>query len=304
MGNVNSLSGPGLPQRDPHASHHLGLILNDVTNEPDPRRPSPGGEHSAGRSASRGDLRRRLVSAPPEFLAGAVENPELTPRELVLLLRNRQAQPDLLRRVATDREWMRNLEVRRAVALHPRTPLAILRNLVPQLYWNELLEVALSPQVNPVARRQAEIRLIARVEELAEGERVTLARRASRAVISVLIDCGSTRELQGLLGNPRMIESDAVRIASRKSASPDALALLAAHDRWGHRREVRLALIANSRTPVPSSLRILRGLSVQDLRRLLRDERVPRIVRVGAERLLKSPNSSCGPAAVARQRDV
>jgi len=233
-----------------------------------------------------------------------VENPELTPRELVLLLRNRQAQPDLLRQVASDREWMRNQEVRRGVVLHPRTPLAVTRNLVPQLYWKELLEVALSPQVNPVARRQAETRLIARVEELAEGERVTLARRASRAVIGVLIGSGSKRELQGLLGNPRLIETDAVRIASRESASPETLALLADHERWGRRRQVRLALIANSSTPVPSALRMLRGLSVQDLRGLLRDEKVPRIVRVGAERLLKSPTPNCGPAAVARQRDV
>jgi len=233
-----------------------------------------------------------------------VGNPELTRRELLLLLRNRQASPDLLRRVADDREWMRNQEVRRAVALHPRTPLAVARNLVPHLYWKELSEVALSSQVNPVARRQAEARLVAQIEELAEGERVALARRASRAVIGALIDSDSRRELLGLLGNPRMIEADAVRIASRDCAPPDALALLAGHERWGRRRQVRLALLANPRTPVPSALRMLRGLSIQDLRRLRDDDAVPRIVRVGAERLMKSSNARRGSASPSRQRDV
>ena len=276
----------------------------DVTNQRDPHRPPPGGERAAGRDATLEALRRRLSSASPEYLYGAVENPALTRRELLLLLRNRQAQPDLLRRVADDRDWMRNQEVRRAVALHPRTPLVVARNLVPHLYWKELAEVALSPQVNPVVRRQAEVRLIAQVEELAEGQRVALARRASRAVIGTLIGTGSRRELQGLLGNPRMIEADAVRIASRDSISPDALALLAGHERWGCRRPVRLALLANPRTPVPAALRLLRGFSVQDLRRLMRNESIPRIVRISAERLTKSSGKGGGFTSASRQHDV
>jgi len=271
-----------------------------VTSTPNP----PPADRALGRDASREDLRRRLASASAEYLAGALENPDLTPRELLLLLRNRQAQPEALRRVAGDREWMRNQEIRRAVALHPRTPLVVARNLVPQLYWKELAEVVLSPQVNPVVRRQAETRLIAQVEELAEGQRVALARRASRAIIGALLDSDSRRELLGLFGNPRMIESDAVRIASRGSAPPEALALLADHERWGRRRQVRLALLANPRTPVPTALRMLRGFSVQDLRRVLHDEAVPRIVRVGAERLLKSPNSSGRSGSVSRHQDV
>jgi hypothetical protein len=274
--------------------------LGDVTNTPNPPRP----DRAIGLDASREDLRRRLSSASAEYLAGALENPELTPRELLLLLRNRQAQPETLHRVADDREWMRNQEIRRAVALHPRTPLIVARRLVPQLYWKELAELVLSSQVNPVVRRQAETRLIAKVEKLAEGERVALARRASRAVIGALLESDSRRELLGLFGNPRMIETDAVRIASRASAPPDALALLAGHERWGRRRQVRLALLANPRTPVPVALRMLRGLSVHDLRRVLDDEAVPRIVRVGAERFLKSPNSSSRSGSASRHQDV
>lgn len=262
------------------------------------------GQRAAGREASREDLRRRLASASPEYLAGAFENPELTVRELLLILRNRQVRPDLLRRVADDREWMSSHEVRRALALHPRTPLAVSRNLVPHLYWKELAELVLSAQVNPVARRQAEKRLIGKVGDLAEGERVALARRASRAVIGALLDSDSRRELLGLFGNPRMIEADAVRIASRDSAHPGALALLAGHERWGRRRQVRLALLSNPRTPVPDSLRMLRGLSVQDLRRLLQNEAIPRIVRVGAERLLNSPMTSRASASTSRHQDV
>jgi len=244
------------------------------------------------------------MSASAEFLSGAMENPELTWRELLLILRNRQAPPDLLRRVADDRGWMRRQEIRRAVALHPSTPLAVGRNLVVHLYWKELSEVALAPQVNPVIRRQAERRLLAQIEELGEGERTALARRASRAVIAALVGGCTRRELLALLGNPRMVEADAVRIASRASASPDALTILAGHERWGNRKQVRLALLANPRTPVPSALRMLRGLSTSDLRGLLLNQSVPKIVRVGAERMMKSTQARPGSTATTGQRHV
>jgi hypothetical protein len=257
-----------------------------VRKEPDRSRSRPAHERALGSKASLEELRRRLTGASPEFLRGAVENPNLTPRELLLLLRNRQAPAELLRTIADHRNWTRNQEVRRALVLHPRSPLAVARRFVPHLFWKELAEVVRAPHVHPVARRQAEKRLIAQVEELAEGERVALSRIASRGIIGALIDGAGTRELRALLGNPRLIEADAVRIASRDSSTPEALALLSDHERWGRRRQVRLALIENPNTPVPSALRMLRGLSKLDLERLRLGETVPRVVQVAAERLL------------------
>jgi hypothetical protein len=256
-------------------------------------------DRDAGRNASSAELALRLSSAPAEFLAGAVENPELTRREMLLLLRNRQAAPDVLRRIADDTTWLRYYELKRALALHPRTPLNVARKLVPYLYWKELVEVTTTPHVNPVVRRQAERILAARIDDLSEGERVALARRASRGVIGVLIASGVSRVLRSLLGNPRLIESDVARIAARSQAPPDVLAHLVGDPRWGCRRSVRLALIKNPRTPAQAALGALRGLSATDLRRLSRDIATPRIVRLGAERMLE-----CGSRGPERSRSL
>jgi hypothetical protein len=172
--------------------------------------------------------------------------------------------------------------------MHPRTPLTLGRDLVPRLFWRDLQEVSLAPHAQPVLRRAAERRLGDRVESMALGERIALARRAGRALIDTL--CGSDEEpvLRALLGNPRMIEAEAVRIASSEAAPSALLGHLARHHRWGRRREIRLALARNARTPVAAALAILQDSATADLRRLCDDAALPRIVRVAAERELEA----------------
>jgi hypothetical protein len=242
----------------------------------------------AGRNASPDELARLLAFASPAYLSGAFDNPALGDRELLLLLRNRQAPSDLLRQVADDRKRMSRLEVRRAVALHPRTPLVVARPLLSRLHWRELAEVAVAPQVNPAVRRQAELRLASQLDELEEGQRIALARRASRTIVVRLTGSRSVRELRALLGNPRLTEPDALRIASRESAPPELLAQLAAHEVWGRRRTVRLALLSNRRTPIQVALRLLRGLSDRDLGCVADARDLPKIVCVAASRSLSA----------------
>ena len=131
------------------------------------------------------------------------------------------------------------------------------------------------------------------MEELSLGERVALARRASRGLIGPLIGTHEGPVLRGLLGNVRLVEMEAVRVASCACKQPDLFRHMAGHPKWGMRRSVRLALLRNPRTPVPAALRLVEKLSPRDLRELVKDVKVPRIVRVGADRRLgrKTSNS-------------
>ena len=242
---------------------------------------------SDGRSATIAELRRYLLTGPEAFLDGAIDNPHLGDEEMLLLLRNRRARPALLTRIGKDRRWTRNSEVRRLLVQHPQVPTALARSMLSNLFWKDLLDVSVNLRVNPVIRRQAERMLQLRVEDLTLGEKIALARRAPRAVITGLIHSDEPRLLRSVLGNPTLIEQDAVNIAGAGRSGGDVLTHLAEHPRWGVRRSVRQALIRNPRTPVAVSLRLIGGLPRRDLKELIRDAGVPKIVRVGAERRLE-----------------
>lgn len=206
---------------------------------------------------------------------------------MLLLLRNRSTPAAALSRVARDREWTRLREILRALVGHPNTPTAVARALAPHLHDKDLGEVAEDVRVRPAVRRSAEEILKIRIGEMPLGERISLARRPSRALVAALAECADAGVLRALLGNPRLLEAEAVRIASGARTPPEALRAIAEHAAWGARRSVRMALLLNPRTPLPVALRLLRGATRHDLSRLAADPKAPRIVRIGAERRLE-----------------
>ena len=169
-----------------------------------------------------------------------------------------------------------------------RTPISLARACLPHLYWKDLADIAEDARIAPAVRRQAEEVLKGRLGEMTQGERITLARRASRGVIAALRETAEARVLRALLGNTRLREQDVTQIAQNQNAPREVLALLADHPAWGGQYGIRLSLLANPRTPVPVALRLMEGLAPQDLQRLARDARVPKIVRVGADRCLEA----------------
>lgn len=241
-----------------------------------------------GRRASAAELRDLLPTAGPLYAAGALENPALSLADMTLLFKNRAVLPALLSKIGRDRRWTRHGEIKLGLVRHPRTPYALSRTFVPHLRWTELLEVAKDPKLPPALRRDAESLLRSRLPEMALGERIALARQAPPSLAPDLLQTPDPRVLRALLGNPRLQERDVVAIASSASCPVEVLAFLAERSPWGGRLDVRLALVRNPRTPVAAALRLTALLPKTHLTRLSRDESAPRIVRMGANRRLRT----------------
>jgi len=220
-----------------------------------------------------------------------MDNPSLSEGELALLLRNRQAPPELLGRIGRDPRWLRHYQVKRGLVVHPRTPINLARGLVQHLRWKELAEACDSATVHPTVRSKAEDLLTVRLAKLTIGERIALARRATRKVIDALIDLPDGRVLKSLLGNRRLVEADVTKIASDTQVPGDLLAFIGAHVRWANERAVILALLHNPLTPIPAALSMIRRLDKRDIRGLASDDSVPTIVRIGADRELSSASA-------------
>jgi hypothetical protein len=221
----------------------------------------------------------------------SLDDADLGPDGLVILLRSRETPAEVVTRIGRNRSWMRSRDVKLAFVSNPRAPQVLARQVLPHLSWRDLAEVSVNQGVSPVVRREAEKLLKTRLPELAVGEKVSLARRGSRGVVEMMRDESDASVLRAVAGNARATEADFARILARSDVPTEFLSWLADQSSWSHRRAVRLALVRHPRTPPPSALRLIRSLSRRDIDELRRDFAAPRIVRVAAERHL----SGAGP---------
>jgi hypothetical protein len=76
-----------------------------------------------------------------------LQNPRFSDAEAIQLCRNRSADDEALRKIGDHREFMRNYQVRLALATNPKTPLVIALRLLPSLGERDLRQLAKSKNV-------------------------------------------------------------------------------------------------------------------------------------------------------------
>lgn len=243
----------------------------------------------AGRTASAETLALELDRAPLAYLEGALANPLLQPRlVLAILQKNRSVTGPLIVRISRNRAWLKPYEVKTAIVLHPRTPRVVAMNLVQSLWWRDLVRVADHTALVPPLRRAAERFLSVRLQELATGEKIALARIATRGVIGVLRRQNDPMVIRALLQNPRLLEEDALAIALARGTPPPVLQALAEDARFSLRPAVQKALVHNPETPPAAALRLVQHLTPRALKDVAHAPHVPALVKVAALRLIEA----------------
>lgn len=234
------------------------------------------------------ELTQRLREAGRQELADlvAAHRGELTVGEAVQALRNAHVDTEALAQIARESRLLAAGEVRRLVALHPRTPEVAAMALIPTLSWPELVALGLEMRIRPTVRRAADRQLLARLPGLAVGEKVAIARRADTALIEVLRHDPTPRVISALLENPRLTEGLVDALARSEGAPPPILELLARDRRWGVRHDLRYVLARNPRTPVGAVLPLLPTLRKNELREIAEDRRLAEPVRQRSRLLL------------------
>jgi hypothetical protein len=122
------------------------------------------------------------------------------------------------------------------------------------------------------------------------GERKFLARRPDRETMQRLLGDPHPAVIHRLLGNPRVLEDDVVRLAARRPGRPEVLAEIARSTKWVHRPRVRMALVMNPATPTEIAARIGGLLLRHELEQVAQSPAVPAAVRaVCLEHLERRP---------------
>ena len=100
---------------------------------------------------------------------------------------------------------------------------------------------------------------------LPTGVRRKIAKGSDRDLLDRALRDRNPLVIRDVLNNPRLIESDVVRLAATRPTTAVILGLLAEHRKWSLRYRVRLALACNPYTAEPIAERLIATLMAQDL---------------------------------------
>ena len=225
-----------------------------------------------------------LMRARPEALAALVPPPDGDAALLMSVLR-RPVPARFLELLAATAPWSRDPRILAAIVLNPRAPRVLSQQLLPSLHWRDLADVAGSPRVEPGARVRAEGLLREVLPDLRLGERITLARLATPALLAPMLLDTETRVAEAALLNPRLREEDLL-LALRAAAPPRALLeAVVQSPRWRECYAVRLALVLQPRTPLALALGQLSALLPRDLERVAQTPGLAPLVQAAALRV-------------------
>jgi hypothetical protein len=220
------------------------------------------------RAAPSEELKTLVHETDEGVLLALLENPNLEETHVTLLLERLDLSTNVLSAVGSEGKWTASEAIRLGVARHPRTPKRIALAVVRQLFLFDLVKLSLLPSAPGDIRRIAEEVIITRIPHLAVGEKLTLARRGPARVAGAILAEGRPQAIKIALANTFLTESQILKVLAKSGIPERVVAAIAQHPKWSCQYNVRLALIRNSRTPAPSVLAFLPGLTLNDLKEI------------------------------------
>ena len=111
--------------------------------------------------ASRGERQILLRDGSPQVLMGLLANPRIEDKEVLALAKSTSASGGVLQRIAKDRRWSGNYEIRLALVKNPQTPTPLALKFLETLREPDLRVLAKGSMVRE-AIRGAALRKVAR----------------------------------------------------------------------------------------------------------------------------------------------
>jgi hypothetical protein len=214
-----------------------------------------------------------------DVLLALIENPALDETQLSLLLERKNIPGEILEEVARRKSLLKSYRVKRALALHPRTPRLVSLRLLRDLYLMDLVQVAILPGVSAELKRNAEDQLLARLPQLPLGQKIALARRGPARVAGALLAEGHRQVVSIVLDNSYLTEAQVLKALSREKLPTSVIPAIVQHHKWSITYNVRLALVRHPSAPLAAILSYLPELTVSDLRELAAPGIVPENLR-------------------------
>lgn len=208
-----------------------------------------------------------------EVLMAALRNPSLDQQHLLVLLKRREIG-SVITALYAGKRHIEAYAVKYALVAHPDTPPHIAQTMLPLLYIFDLLKLCYIPGVSADIHLAAERKIVQQIPTQPLGNKLTLARRGTSAVLDALLREGVPAVLEACLANPHLKEGSLHQFLTSSHATAESVSMIARNSRWKSRPNIRLAILKNPRTPLIWFTTFLPGLPAVTLRDLLASPRL------------------------------
>ncbi len=102
------------------------------------------------------EARNILIRDPNRLVSSAVvNNPRITEQEVEVIAAMRSVNEEILRQIASNRQWSRSYNVMHSLAKNPRTPIANVMTIMSRMQLRDLVALSKNRNVSDAVRRQA-----------------------------------------------------------------------------------------------------------------------------------------------------
>ena len=235
-------------------------------------------------------LSDRAQSRDSEQLLALASDRALSEDIALALLNRRDLPGSVIEAISKNPSVLKHRKVNLAIAGHPRTPRHVSLPLARHLYTFELVKIALLPAVPADVKVGVDETIIARLEQISEGERLTLAKQASGRVAGVLLLDAQKRVVAAALKNAQMTEAILIKALNHRDVPAHTVHMVCGDPKWSVRRDVRLSLLRNQHTPLAPAIQFVQAFPRALAREVLGKSKLrPEIKRYLLAMLEKQP---------------
>ena len=234
-----------------------------------------------------GDLATLIHDQSPDVLRAAASDRRMTEDLALTLLMRRDLPGQVIEDLSRNQAVMKHRKVINALVAHLKTPRHVAIPIIKRLFTFELMHVALTPTVAADVKKVAEDALTSRLDSIASGERLTLAKRASGGVAAALLRDPERRIIEAALANPQMTEASITRALVKEDTPGTLVDLVCNHPKWSLRRDIRMALLRNDKISMAKAIFFAQSLPSVALRDVLHHSRLSPNVREYLLRVLE-----------------
>lgn len=126
------------------------------------------------------------------------------------------------------------------------------------------------------------------LQDMNTSQKIKFALTGNKSAREVLAKEANKLIAMSVLKNPRITEDEVMRLATSKSTPDDMLRCIARNREWVKGYGLKLALVANPKTPLTVSVKMLDHVYDKDLEKIAKSKNIPSVLASTARRKLEA----------------